>query len=66
MGHVIELDSGHFCIYPNNRILWNEPSMVAEPFKTIPDYKLNLKFYHCEGHAKWGTENTDNMFYDNE
>jgi hypothetical protein len=66
MGHVIELDSGHFCIYPNNRILWNEPSMVAEPFKVIPDYKLNLKFYHCESHTKWGAEDSDRMFYDNE
>ena len=64
MGHVIELDSGHFCIYPNNRILWNEPSMVSEPFKIIPDYKLNLKFYHCESHTKWGTEDTENMFYE--
>jgi len=66
--HVIELFDGQFCGYPNNRILWNEPSMVEKPFKTIPDYKLNMQLYHCESHDKWsamdkkGTE--DNYFYE--
>ena len=66
--HVIELFDGYFCGYPNNRILWNEPSMVEKPFETIPDYKLNMQKYHCESHDKWyaadkeGTE--DNYFYE--
>lgn len=66
--HIIELFDGYFCGYPNNRILWNEPSMVQKPFSTIPDYKLNTQKYHCESHDKWftidkeGTE--DNYFYE--
>lgn len=61
--HVIELLSGNFCAYPNNRILWNEPSMVAEPFEHIPDYKLNMQRYCCESHDKWATDDTDNYMY---
>jgi hypothetical protein len=61
--HVIELADGYFCAYPNNRILWAEPSMVSEPFKNIPDYKLNMKKYHCESHDKWATSDDDNFFY---
>ena len=62
--HVIELESGHFCAYPNNRILWNEPSMVSEPFKNIPDYKLNEQKYNCESYDKWGCDESDNFVYD--
>jgi hypothetical protein len=61
--HVIELFDGYFVAYPNNRILWNEPSMVSEPFKNIPDYKLNMQRYHCESHDKWSTSDDDDMFY---
>jgi hypothetical protein len=61
--HVIELSEGYFCAYPNNRILWAEPSMVAEPFKKIPDYKLNMRKYHCESHDKWATSDDDSYFY---
>lgn len=62
--HVIELDTGHFCAYPNNRILWNEPSMVSEPFVNIPDYKLNMQKYHCESYKKWACDETDNFSYE--
>jgi hypothetical protein len=62
--HVIELDSGQFCAYPNNRILWNEPSMVSEPFQNIPDYKLNMQKYHCESFDKWACDDTDNFAYE--
>jgi hypothetical protein len=63
MAHIIELLDGYFCAYPNNRILWAEPSMVSEPFKNIPDYKLNMQKYHCESHDKWATSDDDNFFY---
>ena len=61
--HVIELQSGHFCAYPNNRILWAEPSSVSKPFKNIPDYKLNMQVYCCESHDKWATNESDNFMY---
>jgi len=62
--HLIELLSGGFCAYPNNRILWAEPSMVSEPFKHVPDYKLNMQRYCCESHDKWATDDTDNYMYE--
>jgi hypothetical protein len=37
--------------------------MVSEPFKNIPNYKLNMKKYHCESHDKWATSDDDNFFY---
>jgi hypothetical protein len=65
--HIIQLDDGYYCAYPNNRILWAEPSSIDKPFETIPDYKLNTHKYHCESHEKWYTENSgedsDKFFY---
>jgi hypothetical protein len=66
--HIIELYDGYFCGYPNNRILWNEPSMVEKPFEIIPDYKVNMQKFHCESHDKWVTldqeGSEDNYFYE--
>lgn len=62
--HVFLLENGQYCAYPNNRILWNEPSMVSEPFKHKPDYKLNMQRFHCESHDKWACDDTDNFFYE--
>ena len=61
--HVIELFDGYYCAYPNNRILWAEPSMVSNPFSVIPDYKLNMQRYHCESHNKWATSDDDDYYY---
>lgn len=63
--HVIELFDGYYCAYPNNRILWAEPSMVENPFAVIPDYKLNMQTYHCESHDKWSAidKEDDDYFY---
>ena len=65
VAHIIELFDGYYCAYPNNRILWADPSGVAKPFTTIPDYKLNTSKFHCESKDKWSVENTDNQFYKN-
>jgi hypothetical protein len=64
VAHIIELETGHFCAYPNNRILWADPSSVSKPFEKIPDYKLNTTKYHCESFDKWYTEDSDDMFYE--
>lgn len=62
--HVIELFDGYFCAYPNNRILWAEPSMVERPFEVIPDYKLNMQTYHCESYSKWSArDNGDDAYF---
>lgn len=63
VAHVIELETGHFCAYPNNRILWADPASVSNPFEKIPDYKLNVTKYHCESFDKWYADDSDDMFY---
>jgi hypothetical protein len=63
VAHIIELFDGYYCAYPNNRILWAEPSSVENPFVNIPDYKLNYNKYHCESKDKWAVKNTDKQFY---
>lgn len=61
--HLIELDNGCLAAQPNNRILWQEPSSVAEPFSKKPDYKLTTTKWHCESHAKWYCEESDSQHY---
>lgn len=63
MLHVIELETGQFAAYPNNRILWSIPGMTDKPFEVTPDYSLNLQLYSCESHNLWATDETDSYFY---
>lgn len=56
-GHMIELDDGNYCIAPNNRILWQEPSFVVR--QEIPDYDTNQDYPNVEAHEKWRLS-TDN------
>lgn len=45
--HMIELDSGHFAMYPNNKIIWKDQSFYsAEP---IPRWKVNTHTWSVEG-----------------
>lgn len=48
--HLIRLDDGNFCLMPNNRICWREPSFVDKPFdaKTTPDYITNSWVWSAE------------------
>jgi hypothetical protein len=62
--HFIELDNGHFCMQPNNRLRWHDPTFITKPFPTKPDYKGNSQVWNCEIHSKWVTEDSNVMFYD--
>lgn len=61
-GHFIALECGNFALQPNNRMLWNDPSLVSKPFAIIPKYKLASEMYICEYNKKWATQ-TENYFY---
>lgn len=61
-GHLIALENGNFCLQPNNRILWNDPTLVPRPFETVPKYKLAEKIYSCEYYEKWAAD-SDLYFY---
>lgn len=57
--HFIHLDNGNFVAYPNNRILWREPSFIVRD--ELPDYRTNTHKWNAEN--DFVTENTDRMFY---
>ena len=44
--HVIALDSGQWIAYPNNRLIWEDPSWI-KPSK-IPAWKSPTRNYSCE------------------
>ena len=50
--HIIKLETGVYCAYPNNRICWKEGSFT-DPFvrrwtKEKPTYRANTTLYSCE------------------
>lgn len=63
--HILKLDDGNFAAQPNNRILWYDQAMIAEPYPEgeKPDYVLNTHTYSVEGKSRYTTENSDAMFY---
>lgn len=38
--HLLRMESGHFAAYPNNRLLWIDPSWIKEP-KKLPAFVSN-------------------------
>jgi hypothetical protein len=64
-GHVIALDSGHFCMVPNNYLCWNDPSFT-DPFINTgrtPKFTVNRRVYSVED--AWVVESGENdeVFY---
>lgn len=49
--HFIELDSGQFCLVPNNRVRFKDASLATES-KPI-DYKIQTRKYFSEYGNKW-------------
>ncbi len=64
-GHMIQLDTGHFTVQPNNRLLVREPSFVTRPLdpEHLPAYKTNTQAWLCERGDKWVTSDDDRFFY---
>lgn len=44
--HLIALDSGHIAAYPNNKILWRDPSFITE--QKPPPYRVNTHVWSVE------------------
>jgi len=59
--HLIEADSGHLLLQPNNRTRWTDSSWVTEPFPERPDYLTQSQVWKCENGSKWAAE--ERMFY---
>lgn len=45
--HLLNLETGHFALQPNNRVQVLDNAFV-KPFKDKPGYKTNQYVYHCE------------------
>jgi hypothetical protein len=45
--HIVELENGNYCAYPNNYLRWHNLNH-CEPFTDPPKYKRNNIKYNCE------------------
>lgn len=63
-GHMVKLDNGCYCVQPNNRIRWFEPSWITKPFPERPDIQTNSHVWLCESATKWATSDDYRYFYE--
>lgn len=60
--NVIKLDNGQFAAQPNNRVIWQDQSLI--PSETLrPDFKVCTKNYKVETTPKWSVGHTDEWQY---
>ena len=61
--NLIELDSGQFALYPNNRMRIFDNSLTPENPKD-PDFKVSTVYYQVEnGHDRDGLGSEENYFW---
>ena len=61
--HILALDDGNYAAQPNNRLIWNIPSLTVK--EEIPfDWKVQTSEWNVENSGKWKTEDSDKFFYD--
>lgn len=67
-GHLVFLDCGCIACQPNSRIIFHEPSFITNPYRIRegerPDYLTQTYKFKCETDAKWTSEDSYRMFYD--
>lgn len=59
--HIVELDSGHLIAYPNNRIIFNDSSLVKGD-ATSRGYKINTTEYRIN-ETNWSVGDSDDFLY---
>jgi hypothetical protein len=60
--HIIALESGQLAAYPNNKIIWDDPSFVTGFGEKKPDYKVNTHVWSVEAGVRRNL--TDTTAYD--
>jgi hypothetical protein len=60
--NIIKLDNGQFAAQPNNRILWQDSSLIPEKLEK-PDFKVCTQNYEVETTPKWSVGHTDEWNY---
>lgn len=65
-GHLIKLDTGHFCLMPNNRIVMFDPNFACDPPPcNWKAFKVDQTLPSVEAVSKrWLTHGHDDYFYD--
>lgn len=51
--HFIKLKEGNFCLYPQNRIMFKDASLVIPTDPSTIKYKVNTTEWGCEDGNKW-------------
>ena len=59
--HFIKLDCGNFCLYPQNRILFKDASLVT-PDPTPIKYQVNVEEWKVEDGNKWTVPDSNYMY----
>jgi hypothetical protein len=59
--HIVELDSGHLVAYPNNRVIFNDSSLVKGGAKD-KGYKINTTEYLVD-ETNWSVGKADEYLY---
>lgn len=60
--NVIRLNNGQFAAQPNNRIIWQDSSLILKETKQ-PDFKVCTQNYFIEGINDWNVADTDEWQY---
>jgi hypothetical protein len=60
--NVIKLDNGQFAIQPNNRVLFQDASLIPSDLG-VPDFKVCTQNYQVENGDKWSVGHTDDWQY---
>ena len=61
--HFIKLNSGNFALYPQNRIMFKDASLISSIDPKTIDYKVNTTEWGCEDGNKWTVGDDANYLY---
>lgn len=56
--HLFKMSNGNFYAYPNNRIIWADPSFTWNRIRQNPGYKIDLTYYSVENLQRGETDDS--------
>lgn len=63
LAHMIQLDNGNYCVYPQNRIQFTDSALTVATDVSKLGYKTNTKVWSCEDTSDWSVSDDDNYLY---
>jgi len=61
--HFMKLKEGNFALYPQNRIIFKDASIIKSVDPKTIDYKVNTQEWFSEDGKKWTVGDDDNYIY---